>query len=117
MWIVERERDVPRQSTPLLVDVGHGRRKIRGVGREVVQLEFTGGIVARGDAAELLRAAGLLDGERAEVGAVAPVGRRRLADVCDAVVAEFEVAAGVASADLLDFFRQLEGVGAVEEGP
>ena len=44
-------------------------------------------------------------------------GRRRLADVCDAVVAEFEVAAGVASADLLDFFRQLEGVGAVEEGP
>lgn len=44
-------------------------------------------------------------------------GRRRLADVCDAVVAEFEVAAGVASADLLDFFRQLEEVGAVEEVP
>jgi len=44
-------------------------------------------------------------------------GRRRLADVCDAVVAEFEVAAGVASVDLLDFFRQLEEVGAVEEVP
>ena len=42
-------------------------------------------------------------------------GRRRLADGCDAVVAEFDVAADVASADLVDFFRQLEEVGAVEE--
>ncbi len=44
-------------------------------------------------------------------------GRRRLADVRDAVVAEFEVALEVATADLLDFFRQLEEVGAIEEVP
>jgi len=37
--------------------------------------------------------------------------------VRDAVVAEFEVALEVATADLLDFFRQLEEVGAIEEVP
>jgi len=44
-------------------------------------------------------------------------GRRRVADLVAAVVAEFEVTAEVAAADLLDFFRQLEEVGAIEEVP
>jgi hypothetical protein len=42
-------------------------------------------------------------------------GRRRVRDIKDQVVAEFEVGPAEAEADLVDFLRQLEHVGAVRE--
>jgi len=42
-------------------------------------------------------------------------GERRVADVRDAIVAEFEVSPEQAQADLLELLQQLEGVGAVKE--
>ena len=40
-------------------------------------------------------------------------GRRTLVEVTDIVVTEFDVTAAAAAADLEDFVRELEGVGAV----